>query len=265
MKNIYLIGDSIRYGSKSSKGYEYFLKQKLQDKANIYSPDENCRFAQYTLRGLCDWKYNIDCEKIDIVHWNNGLWDVLRLDGDEPLTPLNVYINMLERVQEPVDNDDYLKQIQALKEELAMAKQRLLDMEYGVEYEWMHEVKQEQNGTVIFNRENAPRLFEDMDIIEAAYENGEISNDEYDAWWMQFIDKDNYRIYALRAVEDHKALNRYDALIPYEDSLVQNRGEGLENWDLAPADWTWTFDGEKVILNRMTVSKMVFVILKVKH
>ena len=86
MKNIYLIGDSIRYGRKSSKGYEYFLKQKLKDKANIYSPDENCRFAQYTLRGLCDWKHNIDCEKIDVVHWNNGLWDVLRLDDDEPLT-----------------------------------------------------------------------------------------------------------------------------------------------------------------------------------
>lgn len=31
-----------------------FLKEKLKGKANIYSPDENCRFAQYTLRGLCD-------------------------------------------------------------------------------------------------------------------------------------------------------------------------------------------------------------------
>ncbi len=102
MKNIYLIGDSIRYGSKSSKGYEYFLKQKLKDKANIYSPDENCRFAQYTLRALCDWVWQVNPAEIDIVHWNNGLWDVLRLNDDEPLTPLDVYINMLERVYKKI-------------------------------------------------------------------------------------------------------------------------------------------------------------------
>ena len=98
MKNIYLIGDSIRYGSKTSTGYEYFLRQKLSGKANIFSPNENCRFAQYTLRALYDWVDEVDSAKIDIVHWNNGLWDVLRMRGDEPLTPLPVYISMLERV-----------------------------------------------------------------------------------------------------------------------------------------------------------------------
>lgn len=98
MKNIYLIGDSIRCGSANSPGYEVFVKEKLKGKANIYSPPENCRFAQYTLRGLYDWVNYVDAIGIDIVHWNNGLWDVLRLDDDEPLTPLNVYLSMLERV-----------------------------------------------------------------------------------------------------------------------------------------------------------------------
>ncbi len=102
MKNIYLIGDSIRCGSRNSKGYEYFLRQKLADKANLYSPGENCRFAQYTLRGLCDWVGQVDPAEMDIVHWNNGLWDVLRLNDDEPLTPLDVYVSMLERVHKKI-------------------------------------------------------------------------------------------------------------------------------------------------------------------
>ena len=102
MKNLYFIGDSIRYGSKTSIGYEAFLRQKLIHKANIYSPNENCRFAQYTLRALYDWVDEVNPAEIDIVHWNNGLWDVLRLRDDEPLTPLPVYISMLERVYKTI-------------------------------------------------------------------------------------------------------------------------------------------------------------------
>ncbi len=64
----------------------------------MYSPNENCRFAQYTLRALCDWVGQVDADEMDVIHWNNGLWDVLRLHGDEPLTPIDVYVHMLERV-----------------------------------------------------------------------------------------------------------------------------------------------------------------------
>ena len=35
---------------------------------------------------------------IDVIHWNNGLWDVLRLNGDEPLTPVDMYVYLLKRV-----------------------------------------------------------------------------------------------------------------------------------------------------------------------
>ena len=52
MKNIYLIGDSIRFGAPGSDGYGMHVKEKLQGKANVYAPNENCRFAQYTLRYL---------------------------------------------------------------------------------------------------------------------------------------------------------------------------------------------------------------------
>ncbi len=101
MKSIYLIGDSIRFGSKGGKGspgYGIYVKEKLEDKYNVYAPNENCRFAQFTLRGIYDWITDIKPEEIDVIHWNNGLWDVMRLDGDEPLTPINVYVDFLERI-----------------------------------------------------------------------------------------------------------------------------------------------------------------------
>lgn len=98
MKNIFLIGDSIRYGASCSPGYGVYVKEKLNGIANVYAPDENCRFAQYTLRYLHEWANTTEREKIDIVHWNNGLWDVLRLFGDEPLTDIESYGIMLKRV-----------------------------------------------------------------------------------------------------------------------------------------------------------------------
>ena len=106
MKNVFLIGDSIRFGAGSnpdyqtmaSPGYGVYVKEMLGDVANVYAPLENCRFAQYTLRYLYDWAKELECDKIDVVHWNNGLWDVLRINGDEPLTPVSVYEIMIGRV-----------------------------------------------------------------------------------------------------------------------------------------------------------------------
>lgn len=98
MKNIFLIGDSIRFGAKGSDGYGMHVKQKLEGIANVYAPNDNCRFASYTLRYLHEWANQVEKEKIDIVHWNNGLWDVLRLFGDEPLTDIETYGTMLKRV-----------------------------------------------------------------------------------------------------------------------------------------------------------------------
>ena len=98
MKNVFLIGDSIRIGANNSPGYGVYVKENLAGEANVYGPAENCRFAQYTLRYIREWRREVDAESIDVVHWNNGLWDLLRLDGDEPLTPLDTYLSMLERV-----------------------------------------------------------------------------------------------------------------------------------------------------------------------
>ena len=99
MKNVFLIGDSIRFGAEpDSPGYGIYVKENLKGIANVYQPSENCRFAQYTQRYIWEWTNEFDGEKIDVVHWNNGLWDVLRLKGEDLFTPLEMYVQTLERI-----------------------------------------------------------------------------------------------------------------------------------------------------------------------
>lgn len=118
MKNILLLGDSIRMG------YDSFLRNKLLGRANVFYHEDNGRFTQYTLRTLSDWKGQLSLPEIDIVHWNNGLWDAIHLnamssgrDGEaegatispanvpserrfdaEPLTPPDFYRHYIGRI-----------------------------------------------------------------------------------------------------------------------------------------------------------------------
>ena len=74
MKKIVLIGDSIRMG------YDKYVKEALADVAEVYYPEENCRFAEYTLRFAHEWKSRGKWpDDIDLVHWTVGLWDVCEI------------------------------------------------------------------------------------------------------------------------------------------------------------------------------------------
>ncbi len=92
MKNVLLIGDSIRMG------YDKAVKKSLDGIANVYFPEENCRFASYVLRYLHEYKELVKEGKVDILHWNAGLWDCLRLFEEEPHTPLEVYAYYIDRI-----------------------------------------------------------------------------------------------------------------------------------------------------------------------
>lgn len=93
MKKIVLIGDSIRMG------YDKYVKEALKDTAQVYYPDENCKFSQYVLRFAHSWKEKGEWpDDIDLVHWNAGLWDVIEIFGDEPLSTLAHYENIIPRV-----------------------------------------------------------------------------------------------------------------------------------------------------------------------
>lgn len=92
MKNILLLGDSIRMG------YDKSVRKTLEGKANVYFPSDCCRFASYLLRYLYDYKSLIKDENVDVVHWNAGLWDCLRLFEDGPHVPIEIYALYIERI-----------------------------------------------------------------------------------------------------------------------------------------------------------------------
>ena len=87
MKKIILLGDSIRMG------YDKYVKEALSGVAEVFYPLENCKYAENVLRFAHEWSKNGEWgEDVDLVHWNAGLWDVLELFGDEPLTTREYYI-----------------------------------------------------------------------------------------------------------------------------------------------------------------------------
>lgn len=93
MKKILLLGDSIRMG------YDDYVAMAFDGIAEICYPNDNGRFAAYTLRNLTIWKNDMNWgSDFDMIHWNVGLWDCLeQLDG-QVLTELSVYQSYLPRI-----------------------------------------------------------------------------------------------------------------------------------------------------------------------
>ena len=90
MKKVTLLGDSIRLN------YEGRVAELLKDEYTVFRYDDNGRFAQYTLRSLFD--YRKDIEGSDVIHWNNGHWDLCDIFGDGPFTPEDQYVFNIRRV-----------------------------------------------------------------------------------------------------------------------------------------------------------------------
>lgn len=90
MKKVVLLGDSIRL-----IGYGPIVEETLKGEYEVWQPEDNCRFAAYTYRMIREEEHIMEA---DIIHWNNGLWDETTCMGDGPFTPLNVYVEYLERI-----------------------------------------------------------------------------------------------------------------------------------------------------------------------
>ncbi len=87
---ISLIGDSIRMQ------YAPVVKEMLGEDFEIFTPEENCRFAKYNLRGMWDWKEGMAGSRI--VHWNAGLWDICDIFGDGMFTSVDEYVKTMLRI-----------------------------------------------------------------------------------------------------------------------------------------------------------------------
>ena len=92
MKNLMLVGDSIRMG------YDKSIRKSLEGKVNIIATGENCRFASYVLRAFHEYYRPLMGKEIDVIHWNAGLWDTLRLFGEDPHTPIDIYAYYIDRI-----------------------------------------------------------------------------------------------------------------------------------------------------------------------
>ena len=90
MKKIVLLGDSIRLG------YSRRVAELLGEDYTVWQPDDNCRFAAYTLRMLYDLREEM--KGADVIHFNCGLWDMCDLFGDGPFTPMDVYVEQMVRI-----------------------------------------------------------------------------------------------------------------------------------------------------------------------
>jgi hypothetical protein len=91
MKRVLLLGDSIRMS------YQPLVKAALTNRAEVVGPQDNCRFAKYTLWNLGAWFQELGHP--DVIHWNNGIWDVYHLNADVGVfTPPDEYMRDLRRV-----------------------------------------------------------------------------------------------------------------------------------------------------------------------
>ena len=104
MKNVVLIGDSIRLG------YEKEVRELLGDDVQIFSPKENCRYTKFTLWGMFSWMESWGSPKVDLIHWNTGIWDLHRCTADGLLfTPLDEYVEVNRRLA--IQMESYTKNL----------------------------------------------------------------------------------------------------------------------------------------------------------
>lgn len=92
MKKVTLLGDSIRQIGYGKRVAEILGKDGIE----VFQPEDNCRFAKYTLRMLFDYKEQIAGS--DVIHWNNGLWDVSNLFGDGQFSLTEEYCENMLRI-----------------------------------------------------------------------------------------------------------------------------------------------------------------------
>ena len=85
-----LLGDSIR------EQYAPRVKEMLGEDFEVWYPAENCRFSKYTLRGLFDWGPAMAGS--DIVHWNDGHWDICDLWGFGPFTSEEEFVKNMTQI-----------------------------------------------------------------------------------------------------------------------------------------------------------------------
>lgn len=92
MKKVVLVGDSI------CSWYSQYVAKELEGVCEvIYSNEQNGRFAAFTLHKL-NGLISEAGGKVDLVHFNNGYWDMNTLLNGENVHPIPEYLHFLKRI-----------------------------------------------------------------------------------------------------------------------------------------------------------------------
>lgn len=90
---ILFLGDSI------SKGYREHILKKCAGKIDVYYPNEITTFSTHMLRYIQEYAEKLFIgTNIAMVYFNAGLWDVLRINGDDPLVSIGEYERNLKKI-----------------------------------------------------------------------------------------------------------------------------------------------------------------------
>lgn len=88
MKKVVLIGDSIRMS------YQPLVIKKLQGRAEVWGPPQNCRHSLWALDHFNEW---VASQKPDILHVNFGLHDAVIMDDGKVQIVMEQYGLCLRR------------------------------------------------------------------------------------------------------------------------------------------------------------------------
>ena len=160
------------------------------------------------------------------------------------------------------------EKIETLETELQDARNRIIDMTYGVDYEWIYFDTQASVGAdLTWGPSNAPKFFEYWEPIINSGDDALIEEEI-----LRIYEEDIYRMYVLRCAIDPKSSNRY-YLIKMEDHAKQHTDPLVANWlamdHKEPEKWSWNWSGEikdgSIYLNGAPSSAMIFAFMKVKE
>ena len=162
-------------------------------------------------------------------------------------------------------NPEVDKELAATKAELLEARQKLADLTYGVDYEWIYFCEQPSAGldNLTFNQETAPKFYEDwLPVLESG------DDDLIEDFIVKMYEEDIYRMYVLRLTIEHKLYNRYE-LIPLADHAKQpGVSDYLKDWNPTSTltSWNWTGDEDGgFTIDAKPSSGLVIAFMKVKE
>ena len=152
------------------------------------------------------------------------------------------------------------EEVAALKAELQDTKQQLLDLTYGVEFEWLVVADQpEASKYAPFDEENCPYFFDEWNPILESGDEAAIEK-----FCIDMYAEDIYRMYVLKPVADHQAFNRYE-LFPLDGHEIQPANDYLVRWTPVTSLRTWNWEDTVFTLNTIPTSTMTFAFGKVKE